>query len=164
MRLVCHASGIAILVFAVVACTSGDPGWTYAPPPSDTPAPSGAPSGEPSSPAPSGAVSPAPSGAVSPGPSGVVGDVVQVSAVNVAFEQSTLTVPADVAFQIEFANNDQGIQHNVEIKNEAGESLFKGDIFTGVETRTYDAPALPPGSYQFICTVHPNMIIEVTAE
>ena len=164
MRPVRHASGIAVLVFALAACTSADPGWTYAPPPSDTPAPSVAPSGEPASPAPSGAVSPAPSGAVSPGPSAPAGDAVQVSAVNFAFEQSTLTVPADAPFQIEFANNDPGVLHNVEIKNAAGESLFKGDTFTGVETRTYDAPALPAGSYQFICTVHPNMIIEVTAE
>jgi plastocyanin len=164
MRPVRHASGIAVLVFALAACTSGDPGWTYAPPPSETPVPSAVPSGEPASPAPSGAVSPAPSGAVSPAPSVPAGDVVQVSAVGIAFEQSTLTVPADAPFQIEFANNDAGIPHNVEIKNAAGESLFSGEIFNGVETRTYDAPALPAGSYQFICTVHPTMIIEVTAE
>ena len=164
MRPVRHASGIAVLVLALAACTSADPGWTYAPPPSDAPAPSVAPSAEPGSPAPSGAVSPAPSTAVSPGPSAPAGEVIQVSAVNIAFDQSTLTVPADTPFQIEFTNNDQGILHNVEIKNASGESLFRGDTFNGVETRTYDAPALPAGAYQFICTVHPNMIIEVTAQ
>lgn len=57
-----------------------------------------------------------------------------------------------------FANEDAGIPHNVEIKDAAGTSVFKGDIFNGVETRTYDVPALPAGAYSFACTVHPNMI------
>jgi plastocyanin len=171
MRLARPATGIAIAVLALAGCTSADPGWTYAPPPSDTPLPSVAPSGEPGSPAPSAPASAAPSGQpsaapsqpASAAPSGSVQDAVQVSAVNSAFEQDTLTVPADAAFQIEFANNDAGIPHNVEIKDPGGQSLFRGDVFPGVETRTYDAPALPAGPYQFVCTVHPNMIIEVTA-
>jgi plastocyanin len=45
----------------------------------------------------------------------------------------------------------------VEIKSQDGTSIWVGDIFNGVETRTYDVPALPAGTYDFICTVHPNM-------
>ena len=161
MRLARPAAAILIAVLAVAGCTSADPGWTYAPPPSETPAASAEPTGDPGSPAPTDGPSAAPTDGGSAPPSG---DVIQISAINVAFEQATLTVPADTPFQIEFANNDPGIQHNVEIKDASGQSLFRGDIFPGVETRTYDAPALPAGAYQFICTVHPNMIIEVTAE
>ena len=54
--------------------------------------------------------------------------------------------------------------HNVAIKDAAGASVFQGDIFPGVETRTYDVPALAAGSYQFVCTVHPNMVGTLTAQ
>ncbi len=39
-----------------------------------------------------------------------------------------------------------------------GEVVFQGEIFTGVGTKTYDIPALPAGTYAFVCTVHPNMV------
>ena len=71
--------------------------------------------------------------------------------------RASVAAPADEPFQIVFANNDAGIPHNVEIKDAAGMSVFKGDLFNGVETRTYDVPALTAGAYTFICTVHPNM-------
>jgi plastocyanin len=45
----------------------------------------------------------------------------------------------------------------VEIKDSSGTSVFKGEIFSGVAKKTYDIPALAAGTYQFICTVHPNM-------
>ena len=51
-----------------------------------------------------------------------------------------------------------GWKVNVEIKDAAGASIFKGEIFNGVEVRTYNVQALPAGTYTFICTVHPNMI------
>ncbi len=85
------------------------------------------------------------------------GTVLRISALNITFDTDSLSAPADTAFQIEFANNDAGIPHNVEIKDANGQSLFQGEIFNGVDTRTYDVPALPAGSYTFICTVHPNM-------
>ncbi len=172
MRPVRSILALAVVLVAVAACSSGDPNWTYAPPPSETPAASGSPSGGPVSAAPSApasaaaseAPSAAPSAPVSAAPSGGAGELVQVSAVNVAFEQDTLTVPADVPLQIEFANHDAGIPHNVAIRDSGGTEVFTGDIFNGVETRTYDAPAAAAGEYQWVCTVHPNMIIEVTAE
>jgi plastocyanin len=33
-----------------------------------------------------------------------------------------------------------------------------------VETRTYDVPALAAGTYEFVCTVHPNMRGTLTVE
>ena len=88
----------------------------------------------------------------------------QVAAQNIAFDPTELSVPAGQPFQIEFANNEQ-LPHNVEIRDAAGTtSLFQGEIFTGVGTRTYDVEALPAGSYQFVCTVHPNMVGTLAAQ
>jgi mono/diheme cytochrome c family protein/plastocyanin len=106
------------------------------------------------SPSPAASGEPGASATPSEAPSGTV---LQLSAQNIAYDTDALQAPADVPFQIEFANNDAGVPHNVEIKDAAGATVFKGDIFNGVETRTYDVPALPAGTYQFVCTVHPNM-------
>ncbi len=160
---------IILSALAVAACATSEPGWTYAPPPSTTPAPSVQPSGAPPSGAPaseapaSGAPASEAPGSEAPASQAPGGETVQVSAQNIAFDPTELQVPADTPFQIEFANNDAGIPHNVEIKDAGGTSLFMGEVFNGVETRTYAAPALAAGSYQFICTVHPNMVIDATA-
>jgi plastocyanin len=61
-------------------------------------------------------------------------------------------------------NNDASVPHNVEIKDQAGTAVFTTDTFPGVATREFQAPALPAGQYQFMCTVHPTMLIDVTAQ
>jgi len=119
------------------------------------------------SPAPSGAASAAPSGAASAAPSAQPGGVVlKLAAQNIAYDATALEAPADQAFQIEFANNDAGIPHNVAIHKDSatGEVVFQGEIFTGVATKTYDVPALPAGTYAFVCTVHPNMVGVLTVK
>ena len=68
MRPAVIAVAIATVALCLAACSTEEPGWTYAPPPTEVAA-SGAPSGEPGSPAPSGEVSPAPSEAPSAAPS-----------------------------------------------------------------------------------------------
>jgi len=101
-----------------------------------------------------------------PGGGGGSGVLIKISAQNIAFDTDTLEVPADTPFQIEFANNDAGIPHNVAIHEgtPTGPEIWKGEIFNGVETRVYDVPALPAGAYGFICTVHPNMAGTLTAK
>jgi plastocyanin/mono/diheme cytochrome c family protein len=83
--------------------------------------------------------------------------VVELKAQNIAFTPTDLTAPAGTTFQIKFDNEDAGVQHNVEIKDGTGKSVFKGDLVTGVTTTTYTVPPLAAGSYSFNCTVHPNM-------
>jgi mono/diheme cytochrome c family protein/plastocyanin len=90
--------------------------------------------------------------------------VVDVKAQNVAYTTTEITAPADKTFQISFDNEDASVQHNVEIKDASGKSLFKGDLVTGVKTVTYTVPALPAGSYPFNCTVHPNMTGTLTVK
>ena len=113
------------------------------------------------------APTPAPSASAAPGASQPAGQSVtlKISAQGIAFDTDTLEVPAGVPFKIEFANNDAGIPHNVAIHEgtPTGPLVWAGDIFNGVETRTYDVPALPAGTYGFVCTVHPNMTGTLTA-
>jgi len=166
---------LALVVTVLVACSSSaQPVWTYAPTPPPTPAPSGASA----SAAPSAAASAAPSGAAasaapsgspagSPAASGGAAEtVLQLAAANIAYDQTDLAAPAGVPFQIAFTNNDAGIPHNVSIHqgSPTGTEVFKGTIFTGVATQTYDVPALPAGTYSFVCSVHPNMTGTLTVK
>jgi cytochrome c oxidase subunit II len=105
---------------------------------------------------------PPPSG----GPGGPGGPAVEISALNLTFEQTTVTAPADQPFTIDFDNKDAGIPHNVAIHRDSptGEVVFQGDIFNGPERRPYAVPPLPAGAYAFVCTVHPTMTGTLTAE
>ncbi|MFZ5853803.1 MAG: cupredoxin domain-containing protein [Chloroflexota bacterium] len=104
------------------------------------------------------AASPAPAGSPAPAASGApAATTLQVTAQNIQFDKSELEAPAGQPFAIEFNNQDAGVPHNVAIKDANGQEVFKGEIFNGVATRTYQVPALPAGTYTFYCTVHPNM-------
>ena len=159
---------------ALAACSAAAPGWTYAPAPAVTPAPSAAASagasGTPASggPAPSAAsgapasgapASGAPAPSSTPAASSATGAVV-ISAFGIKFEQTTVNAPAGKPFQISFENKDPGTPHNVVIHqaDANGAVLFNGTVFSGVETRVYDVPALAAGTYAFVCIVHPTMV------
>jgi plastocyanin len=139
----------AVACLAILsACTSASAGWTYAPAPSLTPPPS------------TGASAGASAGA-STNP-----NLVTISALGVKYEQTDVTAPADKPFQISFENKDPGTPHNVSIHqgSPTGNEVFKGDIFPGVATKTYDVPKLAAGTYAFVCTVHPTMIGTLTVQ
>lgn len=144
----------ALCSVLLAACATANPGWTYQPAPPVTPAPSAEASAEPSA-----------SAGAEPSASAGAGSVA-ISALGIAFEQATVSAPAGEPLQIVFANNDAATPHNVAIRkdNPSGEEVFKGEIFDGVATRTYDVPALDAGTYAFVCTVHPNMVGTLTAE
>ena len=154
---------LGALAAVLSACAAeSTPGWTFAP----TPTPTIAPSTEPgATPGPSGAPSAAPSdgGGAAAGGSTVT---LTLTAQGIAYDTDSLEVPADTPFTIVFTNNDAGIPHNVAIHEESptGPLVWAGDIFNGVETRAYEVPALPAGTYGFVCTVHPNMTGTLTAK
>jgi mono/diheme cytochrome c family protein/plastocyanin len=142
-------------------------GWVdpaYAPEPGATPFPACWKDEFAAPPQASPGASPEPGASAAPSEAPGEGAVLEISAQNIAFDKDALEAPADTAFQIRFANNDAGVPHNVEIRDEAGTSIWVGDIFNGVETRVYDVPALPAGTYTFICTVHPNMVGTLTVK
>jgi plastocyanin len=157
MRRLLVPVALVALALAAAACTgSAGPAWTYAPPtpaPASQPAPSGAPTAAPSGAPASAAPSEAPSG----GGGGGGGTVVQISALNIQFEQTEVSAPADTPFTIHFNNKDASIPHDVVIKDSAGMIKFQGDLTTGPQEIDYPVPALAAGSYTFVCSVHPNM-------
>ncbi len=117
-------------------------------------------------PAPAPSAEPGASGQPAPSGGQAAGPTLQVSAANIAYEQSSLEAPANTPFSIEFDNKDAGVPHNVAIHKDSagGQEVFKGDIFNGPDKRTYSVPALPAGTYAFVCSVHPNMTGTLTVK
>jgi len=116
-----------------------------------------------------------PSGAPAPGASGEPGGPgasgppvpaadVSLTAKGILFLEPSFTAPADTPFTLAFVNDDSGTPHNVEIKDADGGVAFLGEIFPGIATMVYDVPALPAGSYTFLCTVHPSMTGTATVQ
>src|SRR5918994_2708986 len=94
-----------------------------------------------------------------PGENGAPGTTVELVAVNIAFDPTTLSVPADAPFTIEFDNRDSA-QHNVQIYDNperSGTPVFEGEIITGPATVAYRVDPLAEGTYFFLCVVHPQM-------
>ena len=128
------AQGVVLALIAIVAVACGGGGATSAPA----------------------------SAAPSAGASALAGSALTVVAKDIAFQQTTLTAPADTAFQIDFDNQDSA-PHNIAIKDASGAQKFKGDIVTGTKV-TYNVAALPAGAYTFWCEVHPNMTGTLTVQ
>ena len=86
---------------------------------------------------------------------------VDLSAQNIAFDKSSITVPAGAAVTVDFDNKDSGIPHNFAVYTDssASQSIFKGETITGPATTTYHftAPS-DPGTYYFRCDVHPEQM------
>lgn len=97
-----------------------------------------------------------------PAPSAIPADATVV-AEGIKFTTTELSVPAGREFGLALENRDQGVDHNVRIKDAAGSVVYDGELFKGIATKVYTVPALEPGSYPFDCKVHPNMIGTLSA-
>jgi plastocyanin len=146
-------AALAVLLVIGVALQAG-----WLPPPPANAGPSGAPGASAAS---SGgpAASGGPVGSGGPGgpppASGPAADVT-LTAKNIAFDTTTLTAPAGKPFKLALNNQDTA-PHNVAFKDSSGKALWAGEPFQGPKTTVYDVPAIPAGSYTFLCTVHPSM-------
>jgi plastocyanin len=105
------------------------------------------------------------SGAASSGPPASVDpNAPKVVAQNLAFQQTSIQVPAGKPFTLVFENQD-GAPHNIAISSDAGfaQKLFDGEVFSGPGSRNYQVNALPAGTYHFRCDVHTNMTGTIVA-
>ena len=89
-------------------------------------------------------------------------DVV-ITAQGIAWATPTVTAPAGKAFKLALDNKDHGVPHDIVIKDQAGAQVFKTDVVTGPKAQVFDAPALQPARYPFVCSIHPNMTGTLTA-
>lgn len=110
----------------------------------------------------SGGSGPTAAPASSAAPSAGAGDGIVVVAKDVAFNTASITTPADEAFQI-LLDNQESAPHNIAIKDATGTVIYKGEIVTSAQV-TNNIQALPAGTYEFFCEVHPNMTGTLTAE
>lgn len=102
---------------------------------------------------------------VAPGPpSGAGGEAtgggaVAIAAQDLQFDEQELDFQADTPSTLEFDNKDAGIPHNVAIYEDdtLAKNLFTFEPFPGPEERDFTIPALDPGTYVFVCDVHPTM-------
>jgi cytochrome c oxidase subunit 2 len=89
-----------------------------------------------------------------PAPSGAA--TLQLSAKDIKFDQTSLDVQANQPFVIDFKNEDPaGVAHNVEIRDANGTVVQDQPTIDGGAESNYSYNALPPGTYTFICKIHP---------
>ncbi|HTY81255.1 MAG TPA: cupredoxin domain-containing protein [Dehalococcoidales bacterium] len=86
---------------------------------------------------------------------------IDLVAKNIAFDKSTITVPAGAKVTVNFDNQDAGVPHNFSVytNSSASTPIFQGQIITGPLKTTYQftAPS-QPGTYFFRCDVHPTQM------
>lgn len=80
-----------------------------------------------------------------------------LASTELAFDTTTLSVPAGREFGLEFENRSS-LPHNVSVRDSGGKALFTGETITGPRTITYRVPALDAGTYSFVCDVHPEQM------
>jgi plastocyanin len=84
----------------------------------------------------------------------------QIAACDLLFDRPELTIVADTPTTLRFENR-VSIPHNVAIHEgdatRVGEERWRGELISGPTSVTYELPALPAGSYAFVCSIHPTM-------
>jgi plastocyanin len=88
------------------------------------------------------------------GGGGATGDLTVV-AKGVAFDTHALSIGAGKAFTIAFQNQDPGVPHNIQLRASDGSVIQDQPTIDGGQSTVYHFQSLQPGTYTFICKVHP---------
>jgi hypothetical protein len=86
------------------------------------------------------------------------GVVLKLTATGHAWDLKDLAGPAANTFKIAVTNNDAEV-HNLVIASGTDVASRVATLarFSGPETKTWDVPGLPAGTYLFRCTLHDSM-------
>jgi cytochrome c oxidase subunit II len=91
-----------------------------------------------------------------PAPSGA--PVLALDAKDIAYDKHALEAAAGAPFVIDFKNDDPStITHDVDIKDAGGTVVGNQEPIAGGTDKQYTYDALPAGTYQFFCSVHPGV-------
>jgi plastocyanin len=82
--------------------------------------------------------------------------VLDVVARSSKFDVTELHVGAGRPFGVLLRNEDRE-PHNLEVRDETGQRVFVGELFSGPDEQLVAVPALESGSYRFLCSAHPYM-------
>jgi cytochrome c oxidase subunit 2 len=93
-----------------------------------------------------------------PPPSGECATTIELTAANTAFDLETIEAPGGEEFCIAFTNEDT-IPHDVGINAPDGSEIFNGDDVPGGESIVYVIDPLEAGDYEFLCTLHPTVMV-----
>jgi plastocyanin len=96
-------------------------------------------------------------------PAGGGGDeeVLEITALETAYDESELTASAGANVRLIFDNDDEGVPHNWSLyeSEDSDTPLFEGAETTGVEQIEYEFTAPEePGTYHFHCDFHPSQM------
>lgn len=84
---------------------------------------------------------------------------VRVFARGLSFEPSALSIPSHVPVTLEMVNEHDGVLHDVGVNVVGG---GRTDTCAGPCTSSVVFAAHVPGSYQFFCSLHPEMVGSLT--
>ena len=88
---------------------------------------------------------------------------VDITAKDTSYDTKVLSAPAKQHFHVRFANRDPGIYHNVGIYTQkTNQPVVDGQPIAGVAKITYDFIIDTPGTYDFRCDFHANMVGTLT--
>jgi len=78
---------------------------------------------------------------------------------DMAFNTSTITVPAGSHVTVNFENRDKGVRHNFAVYDSSMNEIFRGSLISGPKKTdyTFDAPE-EPGTYRFQCDPHASFM------